>query len=158
MVSCPICGGQFAPNRKNQQTCGHFECSRKHWENRNRERSLTATRKRQNHQYATDPSFRAKKVRDCRVYRYKKAGVRDPEEAARRYEAAECCEVCLRPKTEVLLHLHHDHKTGEILGVVCSEDNLADGKAGGDAARLLRLAALRLRMPLDNLSLTAYGT
>ena len=50
------------------------------------------------------------------------------------------CPVCAKPLTLSKSHLDHDHQTGLLRAVLCSNDNMILGLAHDDSARLRRAA------------------
>lgn len=51
-----------------------------------------------------------------------------------------CCAVCRQPEDFRRLAVDHDHKSGEVRGLLCNKCNAALGNADDDALRLRLLA------------------
>lgn len=57
------------------------------------------------------------------------------------------CKVCAGPSGHRRFHVDHDHKTGVVRGLLCSNCNVALGQAKDSASRLMALAEYLEPMP-----------
>ena len=94
--------------------------------------------------------YQQKNAEKVRRWRWKNRGVNNLQRAEEVFQARIACEICGHADSENrqgrgLLHLDHDHTTGKIRGMLCSNCNRAVGLMDDDPIHLIKAAAYLLR-------------
>jgi hypothetical protein len=105
-----------------------------HWQRDNRERYLENLKRR--HQR---PDV---KRRERDAYLQRTHGITIDEYDALLAEQGGVCAICEKPpRSDISLHVDHNHETGQRRGLLCWPCNSAIGNAGDDPVRLMALAS-----------------
>jgi hypothetical protein len=105
----------------------------KAWQQANVERVNAGQRKRRQ-----DP---ARKLKERDAYLRRKYGIGLEEYDAKLAEQDGCCAICRRePRSDISLHVDHDHVTGKIRGLLCFRCNVAIGLISEDHDSLRAIA------------------
>jgi hypothetical protein len=84
------------------------------------------------------PRNRNKTYAENRISRIRQYGI-DVEDYERMlFEQDGVCYICKEPPSKRALDIDHDHKTGKVRGLLCSNHNRALGLLGDDIILLLR--------------------
>jgi hypothetical protein len=145
---CPSCGKEFQPNRTNQVACKPIPCG-KRLETRKLRGIMAPELKRlcrycgaefespdgRQHYCSDDCTKTAKSLREA--FRRYGMGMDEYRLAALRQQGV--CAICKqseRTERNRLLTIDHDHVTGQVRGLLCSQCNRAIGLLGDDPATI----------------------
>ena len=114
---------------------------------RYRAANAEALNERQRQRYETDPDYRRKmRARNCRdgwLRQLRKYGISEEEYGAMLLRQRGLCGICKRKPGKRRLCVDHDHKTGQVRGLLCHKCNSGNGFYGDDP-RLTRAATAYL--------------
>lgn len=88
-----------------------------------------------------------KRYRWYKIYNWKKRGINNPEQALELYIKTKRCDIC--NVSNKVLHLDHDHKTGDVRGVICTTCNLGLGAFLDDPNLLLEAITYLNKSKID---------